>query len=113
MSSYSFSSSYSSSTSSHNGQATGQAYQQTTSSTPSGITVHTRAQNLGEPVIQEIRRFDSEGRQVLEDGRTLGQGAGYGVANRRIEDVSDAQREEDRVYEGRMEDERAKRESGA
>jgi len=72
-----------------------------------------RAQNLGEPVIQETRRFDSEGRQILEDGRTLGQGAGYGVANRRIEDVSDEQRDRDRMYEEKMEDEYAKRDGGA
>ena len=113
MSSYSYSSKYSSSISSHNGQRTGQAYQQTTSSNPSGTTVRLQAQNLGGRAIQETRRFDSEGRQILEDGRTLGQGAGSGLSHGRIEDVSNDQREKDRLYEERMEDEYAKREGGA
>ncbi|KUJ08340.1 uncharacterized protein LY89DRAFT_691192 [Mollisia scopiformis] len=111
--SYSSSTSFSWSASSNSGQ-TGHAYQQTRSSNPSGTTIHTRAQRLGEPIIQETRRFDAEGRQILEDGRTLGQrGNGWGNVDRRIEDVSDDQKERDRAYEERMEDEYAKREGGA
>lgn len=51
----------------------------------------------------------------MDDGRTLGNGGtrGYGNAGRRIEDVSDDQKERDRMYEERMEDEYAKREGGA
>ncbi|KAE8441736.1 hypothetical protein EG329_004522 [Mollisiaceae sp. DMI_Dod_QoI] len=113
MSSFSYtSSSYSTSSSSQDGQRIGQAHHQTTSSNPSGTTVHTRSQNLGEPVIQETRRYDSEGNQILGDGRTLGQG-GYGNVDRRIEDVTDDQNERDREYSEKMEDEYAKREGGA
>lgn len=73
-----------------------------------------QAQNHGQPAIQEIRRFDPDGRQILEDGRTLGPGARQeGIANRRIEDVSDDQKGRDRLYEERMEEEYAKREGGA
>jgi hypothetical protein len=63
---------------------------QTTSSDPSGIRVQTASQNLGEPIIHETRHYDSEGRQILEDGRVLGQG-NSGSEARRIEDVSDKQ----------------------
>ncbi|KAF8856135.1 hypothetical protein BDZ45DRAFT_675691 [Acephala macrosclerotiorum] len=118
-SSFSYSSSsysYSSSISTQNGQRSGQAYYQTTKSNPQGTTVNTRSQNLGQPMVTETRKYDSEGRQILEDGRTLGNGSGwYGNANanRRIEDVSDDQKERNRQYEERMEDEYAKREGGA
>ena len=64
------------------------------------------SQNLGEPAVQEERRYDSEGRELL--------GGGDGAsADRRIEDVSDEQREKDRQYEEAIEEEYAKREGGA
>jgi len=66
---------------------------QTTSSSPSGTKVQTASQNLGEPVVQETRNYDSDGRQILEDGRTLGQGNSGSedrrIEDRRIEDVTD------------------------
>jgi len=68
----------------------GQVYRQTTSSDPTGTTVQTASQNLGEPAVHETRYYDSEGRQVLEGGRVLGQGNTAGEA-RRIEDVTDEQ----------------------
>jgi hypothetical protein len=61
---------------------------QTTSSSPSGTRVQTVSQNLGEPIVHKTRQFDSEGRQILEDGRALRQGTS-GSEARRIEDVSD------------------------
>jgi len=69
---YSYSSSSFSSQTSSNGQTTGGTYQQTMQSNPSGTRIQSTSQNLGEPAVQETRYFDSEGRQVLEDGRTIG-----------------------------------------
>jgi hypothetical protein len=43
------------------------------------------SQNLGELPVQETRYYDSEGNQVLEDGRTLGDAKPVG----RIEAVED------------------------
>ncbi|KAE9377981.1 hypothetical protein N431DRAFT_435144 [Stipitochalara longipes BDJ] len=89
--SFSFSSTSFSSSSSSNGRtSSGQRYIQTTSSNPSGTRVQTASQNLGEPVIQETRHYDSDGRQILQDGRVLGQGSSDGET-RRIEDVTDQQ----------------------
>jgi len=68
--------------------------------------VKTTSQKLGEPVVQEERRYNSQGRELL--GGTDGAGQ-----NRRIEDVSDEQKERDREYEERIEEEYAKREGGA
>lgn len=83
---------------------------QTSSTDPSGqTTVKQASQNLGEPIVQETRTYDQEGRQLISGGND-GTGVGMG---RRIEDVSDDQKERDRVYEERMEDEYAKREGGA
>ena len=83
---------------------------QTSSTDPSGqTTVQSASQNLGEPVVQETRTYDQEGRQLISGGND-GSGVGMG---RRIEDVSDEQKERDRVYEERMEEEYAKREGGA
>jgi hypothetical protein len=118
MSSYSYSSStYSSTSTTRNGQRTGQAYQQQTSSDPSGTAMHMTAQQLGQPAVQESRYYDAEGRQILEDGRVLGQSAqSAGSEQRRIEDVSEEPQrgvEKEREYEERMEDEYAKREGGA
>ena len=112
-SSYS-SASYSSITST-NGQRTGTAYQQTTTSNPSGTTVNTRSQNLGEPVVQETRNYDNAGNQILEDGRVIGEGnAGWQqgrIADVEVEELDE--NENDRKYREAMEDEYAKREGGA
>lgn len=51
----------------------------------------------------EERRFDPQGREMLS-------GTDGASTNRRIEDVSDDQKEKDRLYEERIEDEYAKRE---
>ena len=48
------------------------------------------SQRLGEPGVMETRQYDSDGRQILEGGRGLGQREGSVVdESRRIEDVSD------------------------
>jgi len=101
-SSYSFSSSSSSS----NGQSTGHRSVQQSHSNPSGTTVQSASQNLGEPVVQQTRRYDAQGRELLEGANDTG-------AQRRIEDVTDEQAENDAQYEESMEDEYAKREGGA
>lgn len=88
--SYTTSSSYSSRTSSH-GQTTGQAYQQTTHSDPSGSRVQTRSQNLGNAAVEETRYFDSQGREVFEDGKMPGISA---RETGRIQDVEDVEEEQ-------------------
>src|ERR1700733_7956918 len=82
----SYSSTSYSATSSINGQRTGTAYQRTTSSGPGGTTVNMRSQNLGEPMVEETRNYDSAGNQILEDGRVVGQG-GTGKPQGMITDV--------------------------
>jgi hypothetical protein len=66
------------------------------------------AQQLGQPAVQESRYYDAEGRQILEDGKVLGQSAqSTGSEKRRIEDVSEEPQrgvEKEREYEERMED---------
>lgn len=99
--------SYSSSSSDINGQASGHRAVQQNHTDPSGTRVTQATQNLGEPIIQETRRYDPQGRELL------GGGGAAGGAQRRIEDVSDEQAEKDRHYEERIEDEYAKREGGA
>ena len=79
---------------------------QTTSSDPSGTTVKTANQNLGEQAVLSERHYDPQGRELLSGN----DGAG---ADRRIEDVSDEQKERDMEYERRIEEEYAKREGGA
>jgi len=73
--------------------SSGQRYVQTTSSDPSGTRIQTASQNLGEPVVQETRHYDSDGRQILQDGRVLGQGSSAGDSMR-IEDVTEKQDDE-------------------
>ena len=89
------SSSYTSST-----DSAGNTYTESTSSNPSGTTIHRTTQEAGKPAISETTRLPS--------GRANAQVEGMG-SNRRIEDVTDA----DQQYEERMEDEYAKREGGA
>ncbi|KAK5123539.1 hypothetical protein LTR85_002577 [Meristemomyces frigidus] len=99
--------SYSSSGSDVNGQTTGQRTMHQSHTGPSGTTITQASQNIGEPLVQETRRYDEQGRELLE-----GTNGGAG-AERRIEDASNEQAERDRQYEERMEDEYAKREGGA
>ncbi|KAI1506158.1 hypothetical protein F5X99DRAFT_365730 [Biscogniauxia marginata] len=112
--SYSSSSvSYFSSSTSRNGQTTGSRYAAYTSSDPSGTTTRTASQRAGGPVYTERRDYDASGRLITSEGRrALG---GAADAGRRIEDVTDEeqQRENDRLYKERMEEEYAKREGGA
>ena len=100
---YSTSSSSFSSTS--NGQTT--SYSQSTHSDPSGTRVHRIFQEPGQAPREERFETDNAGRPVAGgDGNTQG----------RIQDVTDSdeqQKENDRLYEERMEDEYAKREGGA
>lgn len=79
---------------------------QTSQTDSSGTTVKSASQNLGQPIVQEERHFDPQGRELLS-------GADGGSANRRIEDVDEAQRQRDKEYEERIEEEYAKREGGA
>jgi hypothetical protein len=66
-------SSYScSTTSSDSGTRTmGKAYEATAHTDPSGTRIHTTSRNLGGPMIEETRYYDSEGNQVLEGGKTI------------------------------------------
>ncbi|KAH9884749.1 hypothetical protein F4778DRAFT_552830 [Xylariomycetidae sp. FL2044] len=109
---YSSSSVTFSSSSSRNGETTGTRYAEHTTRDPSGTTTHTAYQRSGEPIQAERRDYDASGRLTTAAGRGLGH-AGVDTS-RRIEDVSDEQqRENDRLYEERIEDEYAKREGGA
>lgn len=106
--SYSYSSSsVSYSSSSTNGQTTGSRYAQQTTSNPDGTSIQTASQRSGEPLTHERRDYDSSGRPIV-GGNTLG-----GAQTGRIEDVSDQDRENARMYQERIEDEYAKREGGA
>ncbi|KAI0005681.1 hypothetical protein F4779DRAFT_45428 [Xylariaceae sp. FL0662B] len=101
-----------SSSSTRNGEVTGSRYAEHTTSNPSGTTTQTASQRLGEPVHTERRDYDASGRLTTSEGRSLG-GGGLD-SSRRIEDVSDDhQRENDKLYRERIEDEYAKREGGA
>ncbi|KJX94108.1 hypothetical protein TI39_contig4216g00009 [Zymoseptoria brevis] len=102
-SSFSFSSSSNSSSNSSSGQATGQAStKQTFIDADGNKTVKTSNQTLGQPAVHETRQFDSQGHAL-----------GDNDSSRRIEDVSDEQAKNDKLYEERLEDEYAKREGGA
>ena len=89
------SSSYSSST-----DSAGNSYTESTTSNPSGTTVHRTTQQAGQPAVTETTRMPAGGGNAQVEG--LGSG-------RRIEDVTDA----DQQYEENIEDEYAKREGGA
>lgn len=88
------SSSYSSVT-----DSSGTTYTESITSNPSGTTIHKTTQRSGEAPTSEITRLTANNTQQVEgvDGE------------KRIEDVTDA----DREYEERIEDEYAKREGGA
>ncbi|TKA26850.1 hypothetical protein B0A50_04296 [Salinomyces thailandicus] len=108
--------SYTSSTSSNGQTTTGQRAAQQTYTDPSGATtIQQTAQNMGDPMIQETKRYDAAGNQLLE-GAGAGRiaGAGAGMPQGRIEEVGDDERKaRGREYEERMEEEYAKREGGA
>ena len=108
--SYSSSSVSYSSSSSRNGQTTGSRYAEHTTSDPSGTTTYTASQRNNEPVYAERRDYDASGRPIAHD-RNLESSTGN--SSRRIEDVSDHQKKNDKLYEERIEDEYAKREGGA
>ena len=95
----------SSSSSSTNGQTQGTAYRQETHSNPSGTSVQTTQQNIGQPAVQETRHYDPHGRELLNP-------ANGGNSQGRIEDVTE-ESDTDKLYRERMEDEYAKREGGA
>lgn len=92
-----FSSSYSSSS-----DSSGNTFTQSTATNPSGTTIYTTSQRAGEPAYSETTRLPAgaAGAQQQVEGTN---------GSRRIEDVTDA----DREYVERMEDEYAKTEGGA
>jgi hypothetical protein len=108
--------SFSSSSNNSNGQSTGQAsVKQTFTDADGNKTVKTSRQTLGQPAVEETRRYDSRG-QALEDsnsGNRRVEDANSGnrrvedanSGNRRVEDVSNEQAKNDRLYEERIEDE--------
>lgn len=100
-----------SSSSTRNGQTTGSRYAEHITHDPSGTTTFTASQRNGEPAYMERRNYDASGR-LIPQGRSQ-ENNGDASSSRRIEDVSDQQRENDRLYEERIEDEYAKREGGA
>ncbi|KAL1624812.1 hypothetical protein SLS56_007612 [Neofusicoccum ribis] len=105
-----FSTSFSYSMSSSNGQSSGQAYRRESHSTPQGTSTRTSTQKLGEPMVQETRHYDSQGRELLGSGqphRPPIQQSGGG----RVEEIDES--EADQAYREKMEGEYAKREGGA
>lgn len=94
-------SSYTSQTYSSSTNGSGSQYTEATISDPSGTTIHRTSQEAGQPAVSETTRVPAGGGATAVEG-----GPDNG---RRIEDVTDA----DRQYEERMEDEYAKREGGA
>ena len=79
--------SFSINSSNTNGRVSGSRRTAQVTSDGSGTTMRTSSQNLGEAPIQEVRHFDSRGREVL--------GGPAGDATRRIEDVSESDQAED------------------
>ncbi|KAL9005365.1 MAG: hypothetical protein Q9188_001850 [Gyalolechia gomerana] len=93
-------STYTSQSYSSSSDGTGNSYSEATVSDPSGTTIHRTSQEAGQPAVSETTRLPARGTAAVGGGADSG---------RRIEDVTDA----DREYEERMEDEYAKREGGA
>lgn len=94
-------STFSSSSYSSVSDSSGNTYSQASHSNPSGTTIRTTSQEAGQPAVSETTR--------LPAGATSSQQVEGTDGSRRIEDVTDA----DRQYEERMADEYAKREGGA
>lgn len=99
-------------TSSSNGQRNGQAYRKESHSTPEGRTTRTSTQNLGQPMVQETRHYDGQGRELLGSGQPMNQRTIQQSGGGRIEEIAD-ESEADRSYKEKMEDEYAKRDGGA
>lgn len=93
------SASYSFSSSTINGETRSRS--EATYSDPSGTKVQRREQEPGQAAREERFEYDNAGRRIQEAGTTSG----------RIEDVTD--KEKEREYKERMEEEYAKREGGA
>lgn len=93
------SSSFSSSSYSSVTDSSGNTYTESVTSNPSGTTIHKTTQRAGEQPTSETTRLPANQNQQVEGGDS----------GKRIEDVTDA----DREYEEKMEDEYAKREGGA
>lgn len=106
-SSYSYSSS---SSSNNNGQHSGVRHSTSSHTDPSGTTVRTSSQNLGEPTIEETRHYDTQGRELLGAPQGLS-GNQRRIQDIEVEDVTES--ENDKKYREAMEDEYAKREGGA
>jgi len=93
-------STFSASSYSSTSDGSGNTYTTSTSSNPSGTTIRTTSQQAGQPAVTSTSKYSANSTQQV----------GGGLGNeRRIEDVTDA----DREYEDKMEDEYAKREGGA
>ena len=75
-----------------------------TSNDRDGTSIRRTTQETGKPTLQDETYIPPGGRQIGNEGES---------GRRRIEDVSDEQKERDREYEERMEEEYAKREGGA
>lgn len=96
---------FSSTSSSINGQTTSRT--QHTQSDNSGTRVYQSTQEPGQAPREERYEIDNSGRRIAE-GSTSGSNQG------RIQDVTEEeQKENDRLYEERIEEEYAKREGGA
>ncbi|KAL8695149.1 MAG: hypothetical protein Q9218_000317 [Villophora microphyllina] len=93
-------STFSSTSYSSSSDGSGNTYTEATVTNPSGTTVHRTSQEAGQPAVSETTSLPAGGKQAVDGGVDSG---------RRIEDVTDA----DREYEERIEDEYAKREGGA
>ena len=94
-------STFSSSSYSSVSNSSGKSYTQASYSNPHSTTIHTTSQESGQPAVTETTHLPTATTNAQQVEGTDG--------SRRIEDVTDA----DREYEGRMEDEYAKREGGA
>lgn len=93
-------STFSASSYSSTSDGSGNTYSTSTSSNPSGTTVRATSQQAGQPAVTRTTKYPTHGTQQV----------GGGTGNeRRIEDVTDAERD----YEEKMEEEYAKREGGA
>lgn len=94
-------SSFQSSSYSSSSDSSGNRYEESTSTDPTGTTIHRTSQEAGQPAVSETTRLPAGGAAAQQVEGLNGQA--------RIEEVSDA----DKLYEENIEDEYAKREGGA
>ena len=85
--------SFSSTSRNVNGRVSGTRRTEQVTSDGSGTTMRTSSQNLGEAPVQEVRHFDSRGREVL--------GGPTADTSRRIEDVSESEQAGDQEKQAR------------